>query len=81
MLAIALPLWSQVNTTSGDFSIEPATLVSLGFEWKISGDDNRNASVEVTYRKVGDSAWHKSLPLMRQQHEQIGVAPGPGAAN
>jgi hypothetical protein len=80
MLAIALPLWSQVITTSGDFTVEPATLVSLGFEWKISGDDNRNASVDVTYRKLGDSQWRKSLPLMRQQREQIGVAPGPGAA-
>jgi hypothetical protein len=80
MLTIAAPLWSQVSTTSGDFTVEPATLVSLGFEWKISGDDNRNASVEVNYRKVGDSQWHKSLPLMRQQREQIGVAPGPGAA-
>jgi hypothetical protein len=80
MLAIVLPLWSQVLTMPGDFIIEPATLVSLGFDWKISGDDNRNASVEVTYRKVGEAQWHKSLPLMRQQREQIGVAPGPGAA-
>ncbi len=80
MLTIAVPLWSQVTTAPGDFIVEPATLLSLGFEWKISGDDNRNASVEVTYRKVGDQQWRKSLPLMRQQREQIGVAPGPGAA-
>ncbi len=80
-LMVALPLWSQVSTTSGEFTVEPSTLLSLGFEWKISGDDNRNAAVEVTYRKVGDSQWRKSLPLMRQQREQIGVAPGPGAAN
>ncbi len=80
MLAIVLPGWAQMNTSPGDFTVEPATLMSLGFEWKISGDDNRNASVDVIYRKVGDSQWHKSLPLMRQQREQIGVAPGPGAA-
>jgi hypothetical protein len=80
MLTVALPLLSQVNTAAGEFVVEPSTLVSLGFEWKVSGDDNRNASVDVTYRKVGDPQWHKSLPLMRQQREQIGIAPGPGAA-
>ena len=54
--AILLPLaaWAQMNTTPGEFVAEPPTLVSLGFEWKISGDDNRNAHVDVTYRK--DSA-------------------------
>jgi len=31
-----------------------ATLINLGFEWLISGDDNRNASMEVAYRKAGE---------------------------
>ena len=30
------------------------TLVSLGFEWRIDGDDNRNAQVTVSYRKAGE---------------------------
>ena len=34
--------------------VDPPTLVSLGFEWRISGDDNRNAHVDVTYRKKGE---------------------------
>jgi hypothetical protein len=29
------------------FIIEPSTLISLGFEWYIDGDDNHNARVEV----------------------------------
>ena len=33
------------------FVIEPPTLISLGFEWYIEGDDNHNARVEVQYRK------------------------------
>ena len=37
-------------------SAEP-TLINLGFEWVIKGDDNRNAKVEVSYRKNGDKAW------------------------
>ncbi len=79
-ILLAFPLFGQMNTTSGNFTVEPPTLVSLGFEWKIAGDDNRNATVTVAYRRKGETQWHTSLPLMRQQREQIGVAPGPGAA-
>src|SRR6188508_1930880 len=41
----------------GEFVIEPATLINLGFEWFIQGDDNRNAAVAVSYRKKGDAPW------------------------
>lgn len=54
----------------GKFVIEPPTLVSLGFEWYVDGDDNRNATVDVSYRKKGDSAWKKALPLLRIQNEE-----------
>jgi len=55
----------------GEFVIEPPTLINLGFEWFIQGDDNRNASVAVTYRKKGDTAWKNALPLLRLQGERI----------
>ena len=41
------------KSKAGEFITEPATLISLGFEWRIEGDDNRNARVEVSYRKQG----------------------------
>ena len=63
--------WSQTGTTAGDFWVEPATLVSLGFEWRISGDDNRNASVAVSYRKKGEPQWRNALPLLRLQREVV----------
>ena len=78
---LAAPSWSQTTTTSGDFITEPPTLVSLGFEWKITGDDNRNASVNVSYRKKGEQSWHDALPLMRLHNEQIGVPPAPANPN
>ena len=62
---------AQTTTVSGDFSIEPPTLVSLGFDWKISGDDNRNAQVDVSFRRKGEPAWRKGLPLLRLQREQV----------
>lgn len=69
---------AQNATISGKFWIEPPTLTALGFDWKISGDDNRNAQVEVSYRKKGEQQWHKALPLLRLQHERIGNPTGPG---
>jgi hypothetical protein len=63
--------WSQTTTASGEFIVEPPTLLSLGFEWKISGDDNRNARVESSYRRKGESQWQKGLPLLRMQHEWV----------
>jgi hypothetical protein len=58
-------------TRPGEFVVEPPTLINLGFEWFIDGDDNRNATVGVSYRKVGDSRWVSALPLLRLQGEHI----------
>ncbi len=65
------PAWCQTKSVPGDFWAEPPTLVSLGFEWRIAGDDNRNAAVDVSYRKKGESQWHKALPLFRVQREGV----------
>src|SRR5437868_3451782 len=62
----------QVNPVlAGEFIVDPPTLINLGFEWMIEGDDNRNASVAVTYRKKGETQWHQALPLLRLQNERI----------
>ena len=39
---------------AGALVVEPPTLICLGFEWEISGDQNRNATVAVTYRRCAD---------------------------
>jgi len=57
--------------TPGELLIEPATLINLGFEWFIQGDANRNASVQVSFRKAGTSDWKPALPLLRLQGERI----------
>jgi hypothetical protein len=57
------------NTVSKEFITEPPTLISLGFEWQIDGDDNRNAEVAVSYREKRDKAWKQGLPLLRLQRE------------
>lgn len=63
--------WAANPTGAGEFTVDPPTLVSLGFAWQITGDDNRNAKVEVSYRKQGEQQWRKALPMLRLQHEQV----------
>ena len=63
-------LWAQETTTAGELIVEPPTLISLGFEWYIEGDDNRNATVALEYRKVGEGSWQEGLPLLRIQNER-----------
>jgi len=59
------------KTVAKDFITEPPTLISLGFEWIIDGDDNRNATVTVSYRKQGEQAWKSGPPLLRIGNERI----------
>lgn len=68
-LAVAAPARNAVK--AGVFFVDPPTLINLGFEWRISGDANRNATVEVTYRRKGDKAWKKAMPLLRLGGERI----------
>src|SRR5579863_4411777 len=55
----------------GEFIVDHPTLINLGSEWLIQGDDNRNAQVAVSYRKAGDTQWKQGLPLLRLQGERI----------
>jgi hypothetical protein len=55
----------------GELVIDHPTLINLGFEWVIEGDDNRNAQVDVSYHKQGESQWKQGLPLLRLHGERI----------
>ena len=46
-------------------------MTAIGVEWRIQGDDNRNATVEVSYRKKSEQTWNQALPLLRIDHEAI----------
>src|SRR5438034_3061781 len=65
----AAPAGSAV--AAGEFIVDPPTLINLGFEWFIQGDENRNASVDVSYRKQGTTSWRQALPMLRLQGERI----------
>src|SRR6202035_4423960 len=59
------------NTQAGRFVVEHPTLLNLGFEWEIRGDANRNATVAVQFRAVGESDWRPALPLVRIGGENV----------
>jgi hypothetical protein len=71
LLACSTVAHAESRSIAGNLWVEPATLTSLGFEWRIQGDDNRNATVRVSYRKTGQERWHDALPLLRLQGERV----------
>jgi len=71
LLLLAVTLQAQNSTTAGRFHVEHPTLLNLGFEWAISGDANRNATVEVQFRRTGENEWRQALPLVRIGGENI----------
>jgi hypothetical protein len=46
-------------------------LINLGFEWFVQRDENRNATVAVSYRKKGETAWKPALPMLRLKGERV----------
>src|ERR1700741_5320386 len=71
LLCAATLCFGSDRTNLKDLVAEPPTLLSLGFEWHIDGDDNRNAAVAVSYRKKGEQTWKEGLPLLRIGNERI----------
>lgn len=61
----------EKRTAAGRFVVERPTLLNLGFEWGIQGDSNRNATVAVQFRAVGESSWRQALPLVRIGGENV----------
>src|SRR5438445_7093908 len=66
-----ITLRAENGVRPGQFVVEPPTLICLGFEWEIAGDDNRHASVEVSYRHSGAGEWKQALPLLRMGGERV----------
>jgi hypothetical protein len=63
------------KVVTGEFIVEPPTLICAGFEWKIEGDDNRNAHVAVEYRRKEELTWKEGLPLFRLNGEKTMFPP------
>ena len=54
-------------TPIGDPVAEPSSYRSIATYWKVRGDANGNARVEVRLRKTGETSWRTGLTLFRVQ--------------
>ena len=63
--------------TPGEVRVSAPTLHSIGIKWAMDGDSNRNASVAVAYRDIGEAMWHDALPLFRTNGEVVAPHIGP----
>ena len=64
--------YADNNLVIGTIVVDPPTYKCLGISLPIlSGDNNYNASVLVSYRKAGKTSWKQALPLLRVRPETI----------
>ena len=71
-LALSLALTSVASPARADdvlhvgaAKLDPPTIISLGVQLMVTGDDDYNASVTLRYRKSGEASWKTGLPLHR----------------
>gem|GEM_PF-3649898 len=56
--------------------LDRPTLMALGVQLPIGGDENRNASVTLRYREVGSATWKDAPALLRVKPETIPAGEG-----
>jgi hypothetical protein len=49
--------------------LQHPTLLCLGVQWFVEGDDNRNATAAVAFRARGAEPWREGMPLLRIRGE------------
>jgi hypothetical protein len=57
--------FAQDSTIPGEITTPYPTIISLGVDWNIQGDDNLNGAVTMQFRKKGTSDWKEGMPLRR----------------
>lgn len=70
-LSLAISSFAGNGIIAGEFIVEPSTFHNLGFEWKIEGDDNHNATVSVSFRLDGADRWEPAQPMLRIGDEKV----------
>ncbi|HSQ67832.1 MAG TPA: chondroitinase-B domain-containing protein [Polyangiaceae bacterium] len=57
--------------TVSDPTLDPPTIVTLGVQMLITGDDNFDATVTVRYKRSSDTTFKTGMPLFRVHPEQL----------
>ncbi len=71
LATVATPARAGNTLTVSDPTLDTPTVITLGVQLLITGDDNYNATVGVRYKKSSDSTYKTGLPLFRVHPEQL----------
>lgn len=71
LLALATTARADDVLHPGTVVLDTPTVVSLGVQLLITGDDDHDAEVRVRYRPTGELAWRDGLPLFRVRPEDV----------
>jgi hypothetical protein len=71
LLAVPMRALADDVLQPGAVNVDRPTLLTLGIQLLISGDDNHNAHVTVRYRPVGASDWKTAMNLFRVHPESV----------
>lgn len=56
-MMVVAAAFAQNAVRPAKLDLDPPTLVGLGYEWWIDGDENRNATLKTEFRKAGTEKW------------------------
>ena len=62
-LCLTAPAHADDVLHPGAVNVDRPTLVTLGVQLLISGDDDHDAAVTARYRETGAGAWRDAMPL------------------
>ncbi len=71
LLLTAAPAFADDVLHPGTALVDRPTVVTLGVQLLISGDDNHNARVTVRYRETGTTTWLQAMDLFRVHPETV----------
>ena len=70
-LCLTAPAHADDVLHPGAVNVDRPTLVTLGVQLLISGDDDHDAAVTVRYRETGAGTWRDAMPLFRVHPESV----------
>src|SRR5256885_13849638 len=70
-LCLTAPARADDVLHPGAVNVDRPTLVTLGVQLLISGDDDHDAAVTVRYRRTGAGTWRDAMPLFRVHPESV----------
>ncbi len=73
ILFLAGLIFAEDSMRSEALIVDPPTLICLGFQWRINGDDNENGVCEIHFREKGNSEWKRGMDLFRTNGEKGGT--------